>query len=383
MKNQAKSVLFLPFLQIPSGHHQAAEALLEELGKRHPHTQCEKVDILAYSYGRMESFVSRIYLKWIHALPGIYHALYQLSVYKNPQEDKRFYLYEFLFLHFMRKLISEKNPDLIICTHALPAYMVNVLKKRNELKVPAINVYTDYFIHRFWGVDQIDFHFVPTEGMKTFLKNKGVSEQNIYITGIPVHSKITKMTEPPKNKTSTSFSVLVAGGSMGAGGVGNLVRKIAETPTEGKLHYYILCGKNRGLYEQLKKLKHENFTPLAYISCKDEMNKLYDDIDAVVTKPGGVTISECLCKRKPIFIHEALPGQEVINLQQLNELGVVFQLNKENIHEQILSILQNENEMEQYQSQVSNFHSQLCREEPADILGALLNREFHTPNTVK
>ncbi|KAA9019549.1 MGDG synthase family glycosyltransferase [Niallia endozanthoxylica] len=71
------------------------------------------------------------------------------KLYKNIKENKRYRIYESLFLSFIKKLLEEKQPDLIICIHALPTYMLNYMKKRNDIKIPVINVYTDYFIHRF------------------------------------------------------------------------------------------------------------------------------------------------------------------------------------------------------------------------------------------
>ena len=49
------------------------------------------------------------------------------------------------------------------------------------------------------------------------------------------------------------------------------------------------------------------------------MNELYSMADAIITKPGGVTISEALKKGLPIFIHSALPGQEEINLKLIKK----------------------------------------------------------------
>ena len=43
------------------------------------------------------------------------------------------------------------------------------------------------------------------------------------------------------------------------------------------------------------------------------MNVLYDKADAIITKPGGITITECLWKQVPIFVYEALPGPEEMN----------------------------------------------------------------------
>lgn len=107
------------------------------------------------------------------------------------------------------------------------------------------------------------------------------------------------------------------------------------------------------------------------------MNKLYDQIDAIVTKPGGVTISESLFKRKPIFIYHVLPGQEEINLQQLKKLGVIFYLNKwkdakETLEEQLYSFFQNENQLQCYQERITEYHRQLITKEPSQIIKELI-----------
>ena len=47
------------------------------------------------------------------------------------------------------------------------------------------------------------------------------------------------------------------------------------------------------------------------------MNTLYDGANAIITKPGGVTLSEALWKRLPIFVHASLPGQEDVNKEFL------------------------------------------------------------------
>ncbi|MCQ6274891.1 UDP-glucuronosyltransferase [Bacillus sp. V3B] len=380
MKKLTKSILFLPFLQIPSGHHQVANALIDEVLRIHPQIRCHKVDILAYSYGKIELLVSKIYLKWIQAFPEMYNSIYQNSVYKDIEQHKRYRLYEFLFIYFMKRLIQEKKPDLIVCTHALPAYMLNYLKEKNELRVPIINVYTDYFIHRFWGVKHIDFHFVPSYQMKNFLNEKGIDDKRIFITGIPIHSKISKQKKPAPVPSSQSISsVLISGGNLGVGAIDDLIQKIAEVKSPHQIHFYVLCGKNRKLYEKLKRMNKSHIIPFPYINCREEMNTLYEQMDGILTKPGGVTISESLFKRKPIFIYDALPGQEEINLKQLKDLGLVFHLNKGEVYEQLYSILQNQNELKRYQNRVANFHSRLHTKEPSELIAEILTSFSRSP----
>ncbi|NSL51078.1 MGDG synthase family glycosyltransferase [Calidifontibacillus erzurumensis] len=381
MSKSSKTILFLPFLQIPSGHHHAANALIDGIKRTLPNVQCEKVDILSYSYGKIERFVSNIYLKWIKLFPNFYNLIYQNSVYRRLDQDKRFRLYEYLFLHFMKKLILAKNPDLVICTHALPSYMMNCLKKRKEVSVPVINVYTDYFIHSFWGIDHIDFHFVSCEEMKRLLKKKGIHDNRIFMTGIPIHEKIEKKIEPflGSTKEKSQFEVLVAGGNLGVGALDFFIQSIEKQSADEEIRYYVLCGKNPKLYEKLKMKNNNRIIPLPYIDCRVKMNKLYDQIDAVVTKPGGVTISECLFKRKPIFIYDALPGQEQINLQQLKSLGLVFQLTNNNIQKQIVTTLKNEDAMKQYFKNLERFHAQLHQEEPSKLILKILTNFRKSP----
>ncbi|MEF7658820.1 MGDG synthase family glycosyltransferase [Bacillus thuringiensis] len=373
-----KTILFLPFLQIPSGHHQVAHALMEGIQKDQIDIKCDQVDILSYSYGSIEALVSNVYLKWIKVCPGFYNWIYQNSVYKNVDEKKRYRLYELLFVPFMRRLIRDKQPDLIICTHALPSYILNYLKEKGELKTPVINVYTDYFIHNCWGIEHIDFHFVPSHHMRDFLKKKGVNDEQIFFTGIPIHKKIKKPKENIMNTaTSSSWSVLITGGSLGVGAIEDLIYKIG---TETNIQFYVLCGKNDNLYQKLHQLQRDSITPLTYIACREKMNKLYDQVDAIVTKPGGVTISESLFKRIPIFIYHVLPGQEEINLQQLKKLGVIFHLNnweneRSRLDKQLQSFFQNENQLQRYQERITKYHQQLINKEPSQIIKELITKE--------
>ncbi|ALS22358.1 MULTISPECIES: MGDG synthase family glycosyltransferase [Paenibacillus] len=333
-----KKILVMPFLSISTGHHQVAEALIDHIHGVMPSVQCKKVDILQYSYGRMESAVSQIYIKWIHSFPNFYNWIYRMSVYQPTRQPQRYRIYEWLFQYFVEKLVREEQPHMIICTHALPSYILNRLKTRRIISVPVINVYTDFFINNLWGCGNIDYHFVPNKDLKQSLVQKGVPEERIFVTGIPIHPKITENQE--KSVFSSQMTVLISGGSLGAGVIPSLVRQIGK---KGNIHYKVLCGKNKHLHEYLINLKHPRITPLPYITSREEMDELYNQIDGIITKPGGVTVSECLYKRIPIFVYHALPGQEKINLQSLKQQGLIVQADhwkhEASMEEQLGSIL--------------------------------------------
>ena len=56
-------VLFLPLLQIPSGHHHVADCIQEQLKNTSNSFSFEKVELLSYSYGKAEKLISSLYLQ--------------------------------------------------------------------------------------------------------------------------------------------------------------------------------------------------------------------------------------------------------------------------------------------------------------------------------
>ncbi|MGG0716909.1 glycosyltransferase [Robertmurraya massiliosenegalensis] len=367
MENSEKTVLFLPFLQIPSGHHQVANALIYRLQKLDPTLKCEKRDILAFSYGGVEKLVSKTYIKWFSFFPQFYNKIYRKTVYKDPLKDKRYRMYELLFYPFMKKLIAEIHPDLIVCTHSLPAYILNLMKGRGEIQAPIMNVYTDFFVHRLWGVLNIDCHLVPNVQIKSFLIKKGVREEHIFVTGIPVHTNIKEQEKPLLSSSDDAITVLISGGNLGVGSIDGLIDDFLNYH-KNNLKLIVLCGKNEELHKKLISLNNQQIQVHSFIESMERMNDLYDEVDAIVTKPGGVTVSECMFKRKPIFIYHALPGQEQINLENLKKEGLVFHLRKERVFEQISSVLGKKSMLQNYHRKVEEYHQEINGAIPEQIM---------------
>ncbi|MDN4524552.1 MGDG synthase family glycosyltransferase [Fictibacillus fluitans] len=341
-----KKILFLPFLQMPSGHHQAAEALIDMLKIREKDIVLKKVDLLSYINVPLEKMVTKTYLKWIKHLPGTYELIYKNFTYSTIRRES-FKGYNLLFLKAMYKLLEDEQPDVIICTHSIPSYLVNELKRKGKCDIPVMNIYTDFFINDVWGKEEIDYHFVPNQDMKTKLMDEHhILQEKIIVSGIPVHEQFKrKSTNLPKGSRR---KVLISGGSSGLGDIYELITAASSSNT---FDYYVLCGKNKKLYEKIRSLGAVNIHPLPYISSRSEMNDWYDRVDAIVTKPGGITVSEALRKNLPIFVHSVLPGQEEINLEYLEEKNLVFRINKSlPLESQLKRVLRNQPAMKNWQS---------------------------------
>ncbi|MET3320978.1 UNVERIFIED_ORG: UDP-N-acetylglucosamine:LPS N-acetylglucosamine transferase [Peribacillus simplex] len=368
-----KKILFLPLFRMQSGHHQVAEALMDMLKKHTSGVTLKKVDLLSYTSNSLEKMITTGYLKWIRYAPETYNLAYKNLFYVSLPKERSFKWYQHIFLKKMEQLIAEEKPDLIVCTHGFPSYLLSQLKIKGKCNIPIINVYTDFFINNVWGSKGIDFHFLPTQELKEklIIKNQ-IPKHSMMVTGIPVHEEITKRARGLKNADRPK--ILISGGNSGLGGILNLEDELKKSTD---CDYFVLCGNNKKLYDAIDTWDLAHINPLPYISSRSEMNKLYEEVDAIVTKPGGVTISEALRKRLPIFVHSMLPGQEEINLQYLKDHKLVFELNHNlSFEKQILSILKDHKKMDQLDISIESYQREIELEKPermVEVMKLILN----------
>jgi UDP-N-acetylglucosamine:LPS N-acetylglucosamine transferase len=245
--------------------------------------------------------------------------------------------------------------------------LLSQLKAKGKCDVPIINVYTDFFINNLWGKEEIDFHFLPSEEVKKGLRAQSeIPLQNMMVTGIPVHEEITKTRtfKYPGNR-----NILIAGGSSG---LGNIMDFYNDLKDARHFHYFVLCGKNQKLYEEIKGWELQHVTPIPYISSRTEMNELYERVDAIVTKPGGITVSEALRKNLPIFVHSALPGQEEVNLRYLTERNLVQELKADqSLESQLQAVLQDADKMNTLYNAITAYHKEIEAQTPEELLAVV------------
>jgi processive 1,2-diacylglycerol beta-glucosyltransferase len=352
-------ILVLPLFQMNTGHHKVADTLINFLQKQFPYVFCKKIDFLSYCNELMEKMVSEMYLRWIRSHPASYHRVYKTFMYHDVHRLELVSFEPWLpyFESKMKKMLEREKPELIICTHSFPSRILQRLKRKKMIHVPVINVYTDFFINSVWGKRNIDYHFVPHADAKRELMTKyHIEERRIAVTGIPVHEVFMAKHSEAKRKRRP-FHLLLAGGNQGLGNIIDFLKKAKDSHL---FRYSVLCGANKKLYDEIASWKHPHIRPFPYISSPQEMNRLYNEVDAVITKPGGVTVSEVLHKQLPIFTIDYLPGQEQINLQYLEKRGLVYNLSGLRHYEQkIFHVLTDEIEKNRFYRRVHEYFSEI------------------------
>lgn len=363
-----KKILFLPLLRMQSGHHQIADTIMDMIKIRDENIILKKIDIMSYSSKTLEKVISKNYIKWINIAPKSYDYVYKKRFSPSNDSKNPTKFYERFFLRKMYDLITVEKPDLIVCTHGFPSYLVSKLKRIGRCNIPVINAYTDFFINNFWAKDGIDLHFVPSKEVKENLIDMyRIPNERIIVTGIPVHEEIKKTTH--RDFHSVKPLILIAGGNSGLGGI---LKLSTELKNVNQYHFIVLCGNNEELYDEINSWDNDNIQPLPYISSREKMNELYDKVDAIITKPGGVTISEALRKRLPIFVHSYLPGQEKINLTYLKKHQLVFEMNpNESLASQLNTFLKNTEKMNQWEHSIDIFQQEIEMDMPEQIMDVM------------
>lgn len=359
-----KKILLLPLLDsLNSGHHHVANTITQYVNNRSNDIECISIDLVNRWNPVLESIITKTYLWWVQKFPKIYSWTYRKFAYES-KKSRSYKYYEIIFLNVIKKIIATEKPDLIICTHGFPSYLVNTLKKSGVCSVPLLNIYTDFFINDLWGREMVDYYFVSDIRMKTNLLNVySISDKSIFLTGIPVDESFNNSSDT--KKTDGNLNIILTGGSAGLGKIKELIKSSKLHP---RINLFVMTGNNKKLYNDISKLSDSNIYPLPYISSREQLNDLYNIADAIITKPGGVTISEAIKKRIPIFIHSTLPGQEEINLKHLKEQGLVFTLEEGiDIAEQVIAVLSDNLKMLESQRSLQRYINNLDLNNPENI----------------
>lgn len=256
------------------------------------------------------------------------------------------------------KLFEEFSPDIVISTHPFSSQMTTILKKQGKTNCKLATVLTDFAPHNQWLFDSqfVDFFFVAHDGMKKELISKGIDDNKVFATGIPLSIKFLQHFDKDDLKKSFNLDlskrvILFFGG--GAFGLGeehtSSILKAFIDNIGNSYEVIVISGKNVKLQKCFEKLvaKTNSSDRVKVYGYTNKIPELMAISDLVVTKPGGLTSTESLAAGLPMVVINPIPGQEEENAKFLEKSGVALWLRKkENAYESIFELLSNEKELQ-------------------------------------
>lgn len=322
-KTRPKRILLMYISQV-SGHRQSAYAIQKSLKAIQPDCEIKSVNGFGHAFPVVEKIVNTAYMGVIKRAPQIWEYLYD-----NPKIIEKFRdLKEKIHKVSHKKLdplLTEFKPDVVICTQAFPCGMAADYKLANKSAFKVVGVLTDFAPHLYWLHEGVDYYVVPSdEARDRFIKEK-VAPSQIKVLGIPIRDKFSEKFDRSALAAKLGVSldiptILIMGGGQGLGPMKEAVKSLMRLPRP--LQLIVIAGTNVKLLNWLNKLRRRTDKKILFYSYAHNVEELMEISTLIVSKPGGLTTSECLAKGLPMIIIDPIPGQEERNAQFLVSGGM-------------------------------------------------------------
>jgi processive 1,2-diacylglycerol beta-glucosyltransferase len=322
-----------------NGHVRAAQALAATAQSLAPPCTAVHIDAMAHVAAGFRKVYTDWYIQLVNRAPELWSYLHQrtdVTPHHAPSQRLRRGIERLSTGALVREIRREK-PDAVICTHFLPAELLMRERNRGRIDYPVWLQITDYDLHNMWLVPGMTGYLAATEEVAFRLRARGVPAERIHVTGIPVMPAFSEPDSPSLARDACVAGLgldpsrpvlLMVSGGAGVGDLPSMVERVLGMGgPDGKPNDFqvvAVAGRNVEAHGRLEALAKRHPGRVAAVGFTNEMHRMMAASDLVVTKPGGLTVSECLALGKPMLLISPIPGQEEHNAGFLMEEGAAW-----------------------------------------------------------
>ncbi|MGH9351647.1 MAG: MGDG synthase family glycosyltransferase [Terriglobia bacterium] len=316
--NTVKRILILT-LSVGSGHVQASSVIRDAFADGHDLLDVRTLDAID---------LAEPWFPWIYVKPYWWMLRYRRELWGalyewRQQKRHRSTAPRWIFRRGCDKVLRELKafaPHLVIVTEIGAAEIAALAKREGWFSAPILAVLTDFQAEPPWVQPEIDYYSVATEQARTQLMGWGVSPHRILISGIPINPAFAL----PFNKEEVRGAlglkvrgpvVLLMAGGMGMAPLDRIAVYLERCGLP--LQTIAVAGHDQALYEKLRRLRGKIALDLASFAWTNRVPELMAAADLIVTKPGGLTVSEALASGLPMILTHPIPGPEERNIRYL------------------------------------------------------------------
>jgi UDP-N-acetylglucosamine:LPS N-acetylglucosamine transferase len=254
----------------------------------------------------------------------------------RPETREFFYRRSF---GFAQQIFEKWCPHVVVSVHPLTQhFFAKVLKELNlQDQIPLVTVVTDpyYGFWKGWACNDVTLYLVASEEAKLQLMEYGIVEEKIKISGMPVDPKFHEVTEKDAQAARRAleldpekFTVFVNAGWIGGGNIPQIFRELVAGELD--VQAIFLAGKNDELKAQAEQIAKNAKFPVKVIGYSDEVEKLMQSANVMISKLGGLTTFEALACQLPIIADATTPPmpQEAGTVKLIAQRGAGILLEK-------------------------------------------------------
>ncbi|MBC7798209.1 MAG: hypothetical protein H7Z37_15160 [Pyrinomonadaceae bacterium] len=252
--------------------------------------------------------------------------------------EKRSFIHKRCLAYFI-EAFEKWCPHIVVSVHPLTQHIIaNALKQVGlDKTVPIVTVVTDpcYGFWKGWACDDVTLYLVANDDARQQLIDYGVPSHKIKISGMPVHPKFHAANEKDAQAARKAFglnpdkfTVFLNSGFVGGGNISNIFRELVRGELD--VQAIFLAGKNEDLRREAEEIAKTASFPVKVIGYSDEIEKLMQSANVMISKLGGLTTFEALACRLPIIGDATTPPmpQEVGTVELIKRRGAGIMLNK-------------------------------------------------------
>lgn len=313
-----------------SGHKMVAQTLKESFEARGHLVSVE--DLFDKTNPTLNRMIEKSYLLSYSIGSSFYERVYY-DVEEYAHNKLMYNLWNFTSKALL-KMVDAFKPDCIINTYG---YTISaILKKDNYPHIKLFTVVTDFCIPKPWIHQETDRYYVACENVEETLIGESIPRERILKTGIPIrdafYARENRQAILKKYNLDPHKKILII--FAGTYGVLKNIKEICQrTDRMNNLQTIVICGKNQHLQRELEMENLQNTRIFGFVP---DIHEFYTAGDLMVTKPGGITLSEVVAKKIPVILYNPIPGQEGENACWFKRQGAAVVAN--NFNELILAI---------------------------------------------
>jgi processive 1,2-diacylglycerol beta-glucosyltransferase len=313
-----------------TGHTRAAEALRASAAGEQFGAEAVHLDLLDFVTPLLRFIYTDAYHFMVRHLPTCWRHLYRATnqaARHGPMHKLRRWA-EQRNSRSLLNAIRTHQPDVIVCTHFLPAERLSQFLAARNVSCPVWVQVTDFDLHRMWVHDLMTGYFAPNEEVAYRMGEYGIAADRIFVTGIPIVPAFAEPLERSACAAEIGISpklptVLLLGGGAGVGSVSVIAERLLQL--QDQFQIIAMAGRDVATLAALSQLASRHPGRLTAHGYTGHIERLMACADLVITKPGGLTTAESLAMGLPMIVIAPIPGQEEHNANFLLEQGVALQ----------------------------------------------------------
>ncbi|MBQ0037795.1 MAG: hypothetical protein KBS74_03890 [Clostridiales bacterium] len=305
------------------GHNAVAQALREAF-EAHG-AVCTIADALQFISSAVSSAVSRSHAFAYCRAPILARRIYEQAETAELTESSLPYRILSVGARRLSNYILAGRYDTVLCTHVFAGMMLSACCARYGIQVRSGIVETDYTNSPGASCCREDRYFIPDACFAPCLTSRGIEGQRIIPCGIPVRGSFYRTV--PSEQARIVFGVVpthkhlvMMCGSMGCGPMESLTATLAQCMGAGR-ELTVLCGGNRQLRRKLEQ-RYSGQPQIHIRGYTENISLLLDSADALLTKPGGSSVTEAAVKGVPMVLTDTVGGCETHNAAYLIGRGL-------------------------------------------------------------